>query len=95
MFYLINNETAAANSLMKKMAEQAKPGALIPCTREEIDCFNNGDFVPVAMTQTESKLIEIDRSRTYVIFVDENMNIDDAVKLQNEGVDINIIEVNR
>jgi len=95
MFYLINNQTAAATSLMKKMSQQARPGALIPCTPEELDCFEHGDFIPVAMTSDESKLVEIDRSKAYIIFADENLNIDDVVKLQNQGVDINIIEVNR
>ncbi len=79
MFYLINKENPAAESLMLKMAEQAKPGALIPCSTEEINSFTNGDFIPVALTPDDSKLIQVDPMKTYILFANKEMEIDDIM----------------
>ena len=93
MFYLVNEETAAANSLMEKMAEQARPGALIPCTEEELRCFGR-DFIPVAINPTESKLIEVDPDKTYMLFADNEMNLDDILAfIDGRKMNIGIVRV--
>lgn len=92
-FFLVNNETAAANSLMKKMANEARTGGLIACTREEFDSYVNGDFQLVTMSEDkDNRLIEVDPAKKYILFADENMNLDSVVDdIELTGLDIGII----
>ena len=45
--YIVNQDDKAAKSLMIKLCEQAKPGAVIFVTEEEFECLN-GSVVRIA-----------------------------------------------
>lgn len=95
MFFLVNKDSSPAASLMKKMSQEARPGALIQCTKEEFDSFKNGDFEPVALSAESNKLIEVDLDKKYILFADNSTNIDDVASLQELGLRIGIIRVDK
>jgi len=41
VFYLVNKEDEAAMSLIQKMADQARNGAIIKVTPRELDAYDN------------------------------------------------------
>lgn len=96
--FLVNSDNEAARSCMLKLAEQGKPGAIIPLTGEEFKAFTGGDFVEIKNHCDDSglKLTEIDLSKSYIAVVDNSINLEDIVKLIGKiGADINIIRSRR
>lgn len=93
--FLVNQDNPCAQSLMIKLAEQAKPGAIIPLTDGEIELYCSPDFKEIITDRDNSpiKISEMEKGHHYVAVVDAaRVNIDDIIKTgERLGINISII----
>lgn len=90
MFFLVNEENEHAMSLMLKLARDAKEGALIPCSKKELDSFNGGDFQAIQLNQEGSNLIEVDDCKSYLLFVNDDTTCLDDVMSAIKMLDLSV-----
>jgi len=77
--FLVNQDKPSARSLMLKLADQAKPGAIIPVTNEEMALYQSVHFQVLAMGNSDQKIIELDTKAPYIFLLDPKKdNIDEA-----------------
>ncbi len=69
--FLVNNDNESARSLMIKLSGQKREGEMIPCTKKEMQCFHNGDFIQLDNTNKNPSpnLTEIEPGKTYLAVV--------------------------
>lgn len=96
MFYLFNGDNPHALSLAEKMCKEAKPGALINTTDDELRAFENGEFIAVDTETHNGKLIEFDTNKEYILFADQTVNLDDIdYHNQHSEASIRVIRVDK
>tara|TARA_R110000796_G_scaffold214800_1_gene330742 strand:- start:17106 stop:17405 length:300 start_codon:yes stop_codon:yes gene_type:complete len=79
MIYLVNKDNPAAISLAIKFSKtDLKPGSMIPCSKEEIGCYGTAQFMPISLDALTEKLVQVDFGKSYILFADDTVNIDDA-----------------
>lgn len=91
--FLVDETTAAAQSLIQKLSEQSKPGAIIPLTSEEMDVYQSSDFEVLSIGEENSNIIEIDPEKSYVFMCDPaNTVIQDVINITHRlGAKIAIV----
>ena len=82
--FLVNQDNPHAKTLMMKLAEKAKPDAIIPLTSGEMGLYESPDFKHI-ITDTNNSPIdisEIKKGGSYVAVVKVGMvNIDDLLEM--------------
>lgn len=71
----------ASNSLVKKLSKQAKPGAVIQLTTDEMSLMASAHIVGVSNKSNPIELIEVDRDKKYIAVCDQSVNLEDLVRL--------------
>lgn len=72
--FLYNKECEAAESLAIKLSGPHRPGAIISCSRDEMEVFVSGDLVRIThpeenIDSSEFNLVEIDITKNYLAVV--------------------------
>lgn len=78
--FLVDTTEGAAKSLMIKLAEQSRPGAIIALTKEEMSVYRSDAFAHVIVGGNDSDvdISEIDSSKRYVMVINDcQVNIKD------------------
>jgi hypothetical protein len=77
MFFICKDDKVSQD-LARKFSENAKPGAIIPLTEEELEAYK--DFQIVSTMDCESSLIEVKPDTMYLMTVSSSKaNIEDCV----------------
>jgi hypothetical protein len=78
MFFICKDDEVS-KGLARKFSEEAKPGSIIPLTKEELEAYK--DFQVVSGVVGESGLIEVKPNTSYLMTIDSNKtNLDDCIK---------------
>jgi hypothetical protein len=87
MFFICKDDKVS-QGLACKFSEKAKPGAIIPLTKEEFEAYK--DFQIVSTKDSESSLIEMKPNTSYLMTVNSDKTcIDDCVRFVKAASKIN------
>lgn len=92
--FLVAQDNPHARSLMLKLAEQSRPGAIIPLTDGEMDLYrsDNCQHVGLSLGEGNPNFTELKPGSRYVFVADKNTIIDDIVAAgERLGVEIAVI----
>ena len=70
----------AGKSLAEKLSQEAKPNAIIPLTRIEMELMKDAHVVGMGESKGHLDLIPIDPSTMYIAVCDQSVNIDDIIQ---------------
>ena len=91
MFFLVE-DTKAGKSLAVKLSEQAKPGALIPVTKEEMEASKNMRTIGYQESNSNCAFVPLDPNTRYLAIVDKSVNVHDLTKsISVLGVNVGIV----
>jgi len=93
--FLVNQDNPHSRSLMLKLSDRAKPGAIIPLTTEEMTLYRSEDFQILTLNEDQSKIIPIIPEASYLFLLDPSKDsIDDALQaIDDLQIDARIIMV--
>lgn len=81
--FLVNTDNPHADTLMRKLAEKSKPGAIIPLNDGEMELYCSPDFQQVSYgNDQQSKITKMEPGGSYVFVADQNTVIDDILQLE-------------
>jgi hypothetical protein len=94
--FLVDQDDPAAKTLMKKLAERSKPGAIIPLTSEEMALYNDSEsfkHVLIGSSFGNPSITKLEPNSNYVFVCDTNVNIDDVVQLRERAFELDGIKI--
>ena len=93
MMYLVNKDNPDAMNLAKKLVGHSHlEGAVIPCSKGEIDCYSSDDFKAISLNDVTTSLVLVTPGANYILFANEETYLDDvAPSAKYLGISIGII----
>ena len=95
--FLVNSDSPHADSLIGKLVENNKDGAIIPLNDGEMELYTSPDFQHLSYgKEINPNIIKMEPGSSYVFVADEHANIDDILKVADRlSVKIAIIRTRR
>jgi len=97
MMYLVNSDNPAAINLAKNLSESSHiEGAIIPCSKAEMDCYGSDDFQAINLNDISTSLVTVYPGSSYICFADNETSIADIVTTASHlDIEIGIIRVDK
>jgi len=94
-FFLVNSDNEHAVSLAKKMAKEAKPGALVLCTDNELRAYEDKEILSININDSNNiPIAKVSSGESYILFCNDKVDIDNLFQVAEElRIQIGIVRV--